>query len=112
MKSSRLFIRIKNNLKSRTRDNSLDDVGNNHRNNTTLIPLLFALCRQWAWNAIEFRCHTHPEEAAYHDDEGNTALHWVVFGKPPVSVVNALLTACPLIVRSCNRRGEFPLHGR
>lgn len=74
------------------------------------MPLLFNLCRRWAWPAIAFRCQSHPHEAAAQDANGDTALHWAVFGKPPLVVVEALLTACPGLAAMANNDGKIPLH--
>ena len=75
------------------------------------MPLLFNLCRRWAWPAIAFRCQTHPDDAAAQDANGDTALHWAVFGNPPLVVVEALLTACPGLAAIANNDGRIPLHG-
>lgn len=76
------------------------------------MPFLYPLARSWAWEAVTFRCHTHPEEASaeYRDYLGDTILHWAAFGKPPVATVQALLTACPDTARVANHRGLLPLH--
>ena len=76
------------------------------------LPLVYILCKQWAWPAISFRCGTHPQEAsvAFVDERGDTALHWAVFGKPPVGAIQALLEACPALVSTKNRRGMLPIH--
>jgi hypothetical protein len=77
------------------------------------MPLLYALAKSWAWGAVEFRCQTHPEEAAMNwtDSHGDNVLHWSVFGKPPLSPVQNILTACPDLAKVRNNRGLFPLHG-
>ena len=75
------------------------------------LPLLFNLCRRWAWPAIAFRCQTHPHEAAAQDENGDTALHWAVFGNPPLVAVEALLKACPDLAGKANKDGRVPLHG-
>ena len=75
------------------------------------MPLLFNLCRRWAWPAIEFRCQSHPHEADARDASGDTALHWVAFGNPPLEVVRALLLACPNLAALPNNEGNLPLHG-
>ena len=72
--------------------------------------LLFNLSRRWAWPAVEFRCQSHPHEADARDDKGDTALHWAVFGNPPVETVEALLTACPDLASVANNEGLIPLH--
>jgi Ankyrin repeats (many copies) len=76
------------------------------------LPLLFFLARSWAWEAISFRCTTHPNEVEvqYRDTHGDTCLHWVAFGRPPVSTVKALLSACPELARTPNFAGTLPLH--
>jgi Ankyrin repeat len=74
------------------------------------MPLLFNLCRRWAWPAIEFRCQSHPHEADARDSCGDTALHWVAFGNPPLEVVRALLSACPNLASIPNNEGKIPLH--
>ena len=53
------------------------------------MPLLYSLARSWAWEAVDFRCHTHPDEAsaAHRDYLGDTCLHWAVFGRPPIRTV-------------------------
>ena len=74
------------------------------------MPLLFNLCRRWAWPAIEFRCQSHPHEADARDFCGDTALHWIAFGNPPVEVVRALLSASPNLASIPNNEANLPLH--
>jgi hypothetical protein len=78
------------------------------------MPLLYALAKSWAWGAVEFRCETHPEEAAMNwtDIHGDNILHWAVFGKPPLSPVQNILRACPDLAKVRNNKGLFPLHGK
>ena len=76
------------------------------------MPLLFNLCRRWAWPAVEFRCQSHPHEADVQDERGDTCLHWAVFGNPPLSAVEAILTASPDLASVANRHGLLPLHGK
>lgn len=75
--------------------------------------LLFALARSWAWDAVTFRCETHPDEvtADSRDYLGDTVLHWVAFGSPPLAPVEALLRICPDLAKAKNRKGLLPLHG-
>ena len=77
------------------------------------MPLLFSLCKRWAWPAVTFRCQTHPHEAhvTIRDDEGDTALHWACFGNPPLDAIEALLTACPELAAATNKQGVLPIHG-
>lgn len=77
------------------------------------MPLLFSLCKRWAWPAVTFRCQTHPHEAhvTIRDDEGDTALHWACFGNPPLHAIQALLTACPELAAVTNKHGVLPIHG-
>lgn len=79
---------------------------------STSLPLLYALCKQWAWTAVAFRCETHPAEASaeFRDENGDTALHWVVFGKPPLDVIEAILNACPVLASTPNHVGKLPVH--
>jgi ankyrin repeat protein len=76
------------------------------------MPFLYSLARSWAWEAVTFRCQTHPAEASaeHRDYLGDTVLHWAAFGHPPISTVNALLAACPETARVANRNGMLPLH--
>lgn len=76
------------------------------------LPLVYMLCKQWAWPAIAFRCDTHPHEVsvAVVDERGDTALHWAVFGKPPIGAIQALIEACPALVSTKNRSGMLPIH--
>jgi hypothetical protein len=76
------------------------------------MPLLFNLCRRWAWPAVEFRCQSHPHEAEVQDERGDTCLHWAVFGNPPLGAVEAILTASPDLASVANRQGLLPLHGK
>lgn len=78
------------------------------------LPLLFNLCRRWAWPAVQFRCGTHPHEVdvIFKDQNGDTALHWAVFGNPPEEAIVALLTACPELASVANNEGLIPLHGK
>lgn len=77
------------------------------------MPLLFSLCKRWAWPAVTFRCQTHPHEAhvTIQDDKGDTALHWACFGNPPLDAIEALLTACPELAAATNKQGVLPIHG-
>jgi hypothetical protein len=75
---------------------------------------LHALSRNWAWEAIVYRCESHPSEASdkYVDTDGDNALHWVSFGRPPANVVRGLLSVCPDLVKRKNMQGLTPLHGK
>jgi hypothetical protein len=77
------------------------------------MPLLYSLARSWAWEAVTFRCQTHPEEAAMNwtDSHGENVLHWSVFGRPPISPVLAMCSACPDLAKVRNNKGMLPLHG-
>lgn len=79
---------------------------------STGLPLLYSLARSWAWQAVLFRCETHPHEAsvAYVDHHGDNVLHWTVFGRPDARVVEQLLKACPELAQRRNKQGNFPLH--
>jgi hypothetical protein len=85
-----------------------------HTCDGTPMPLLYALAKSWAWEAVAFRCQTHPEEAAMNwtDSHGDSILHWSVFGKPPLSAIQNILTACPDLAKARNNRGFLPLHGK
>ena len=78
------------------------------------LPLLYSLAKSWAWQAVWFRCRTHPQEASaeYVDQRGDNALHWVAFGNPTTAVVSELLKACPALARKPNHEGFYPLHGK
>jgi ankyrin repeat protein len=93
---------------------SFETLENNRRGQptSTSLSLLYLLCKQWAWNAVTFRCETHPDEAsaAFRDENGDTALHWVVFGNPPLDVIEALLNACPALASTPNDVGNLPIH--
>jgi hypothetical protein len=89
---------------------------NNTSQSTTSLPrlpMLYSLARNWAFPAVAFRCQTNPEEASavWMDEQGDNALHWVVFGNPPVHVVEELLRACPNLARRRNKQRTLPLHG-
>jgi hypothetical protein len=77
------------------------------------LPMVFSLARNWAFPAVAFRCQTNPEEAssAWMDEQGDNALHWVVFGNPPLYVVEELLRACPNLASRRNKQRTLPLHG-
>lgn len=77
-------------------------------------PLLFALAQSWAWQAILFRCQSHPHEAKldFRDDNGDNLLHWCVFGRPPVDVIETLLNVAPELAQGRNHKGLLPLHGK
>lgn len=81
--------------------------------NAASMPMLYALARSWAWEAVAFRAQTHPEEAAtnWTDHHGDNILHWSAFGRPPLAAVQALLTAGPELPKVRNNNGLFPLHG-
>jgi hypothetical protein len=78
----------------------------------TTMPLVYSLARSWAWEAVAFRCQTHPHEASakYRDYLGDTCLHWTVFGRPLTRAVQAILAACPETARTANDAGLYPLH--
>jgi hypothetical protein len=73
---------------------------------------LYNSARSWAWAALAHRCETHPWEASADNvnQDGDTALHWAVFGNPPLYVVEALLKACPDLVNVANACKQLPLH--
>jgi hypothetical protein len=78
------------------------------------LPLLYALAKSWAWEAVSFRCQTHPEEASeIYVDEYNldNILHWMLIGKPPIAPIRAVLSTNPILAQCRNRRGLLPLHG-
>ena len=79
---------------------------------STDLPLLYALARAWAWEAVTFRCTSHPNEvgAQYRDYRGDTILHWVAFGRPPHETVHELLLKCPQLAKTPNYSGSLPLH--
>ena len=76
------------------------------------ISFLYSLATRWAWNAVTYRCETHPSEAdvSFRDDSGDTCLHWACFGVAPLYVVEKLLSTCPDLVRATNNMGQLPLH--
>lgn len=80
-------------------------VADSHRS----MPLLFNLCRRWAWPAIEWRCQSHPHEANAQDVNGDTGLHWAAFGRPPIGAIQALIDACPGLATKRNRKGQLPI---
>ena len=92
-----------------------NNIGNNDGNTEPAVrlPLLYALCRRWAWPAVTFRCESHPEEASvtHRDNNGDTVLHWACFGNPPLDTVQALLTADPQLASARNHKGDLPIHG-
>lgn len=78
------------------------------------IPLsfLYALTKRWAWQAVAFRCETHPQEVMLkeRDSNGDTILHWACFGSPPLDVIEAILRTCPELATLRNHKGYLPLH--
>eukprot|EP00539_Tryblionella_compressa_P003517 CAMPEP_0178732630 /NCGR_PEP_ID=MMETSP0744-20121128/367_1 /TAXON_ID=913974 /ORGANISM="Nitzschia punctata, Strain CCMP561" /LENGTH=439 /DNA_ID=CAMNT_0020384765 /DNA_START=332 /DNA_END=1652 /DNA_ORIENTATION=+ len=72
--------------------------------------LLFCLAKSWAWPAVSHRCETHPWEANATNKEGDSALHFAVFGKAPLDPVKSLLKVCPELVMVKNSHGQLPLH--
>lgn len=74
--------------------------------------VLYNLARSWAWAALAHRCTTNPTEVSVDlvNKDGDTALHWTVFGNPPLYAVEALLGACPDLVNVKNAAGNLPLH--
>jgi hypothetical protein len=88
-------------------------VNHNDTEESQHMPLLFSLCKRWAWPAVTFRCQTHPHEAhvTIRDEKGDTALHWACFGNPPLDAIVALLNACPELAAATNQQGVLPLHG-
>lgn len=77
------------------------------------LPLLYSLARSWAWQAVWFRCRTHPEEAspAYVDANGDNVLHWAAFGSGNQDAMRELLSVCPDLAAHANNKGFYPLHG-
>ena len=94
-----------------SRSNNGDD--SNAADKSQSLPLLYGLSRSWAWNAITFRCQTHPQEVSelFADELGETILHWACLGKPPVESIQAILNICPQMAQSRNKAGHLPLHG-
>ncbi|GAX09319.1 hypothetical protein FisN_6Lh311 [Fistulifera solaris] len=74
------------------------------------MPLLYALARSWAWDAVAYRCQTHPQEAEVADEKGDTTLHWACFGNCPAATVELILQANPSQAKVVNIKGELPLH--
>jgi hypothetical protein len=104
-----------------TNDNIVTDILANetsvaspdHNNDNSVdLPLLYSLARGWAWEAVTFRCTSHPHEVdvKYRDYRGDTILHWVAFGRPPYEVVHELLLKCPQLAQTPNHDGTLPLH--
>jgi ankyrin repeat protein len=77
------------------------------------LPLLYSLSRNWAWEAINFRCRTHPEEASADliDARGDNILHWCAFGHPPINTIETILAVSPQLAAVKNKQGQTPLHG-
>jgi hypothetical protein len=77
------------------------------------MPLLYGLAKSWAWDAVAYRCESHPEEAIMNwtDHHGDNVVHWSVIGKPPLAPIQNILTASPDLAKVRNNRGLFPLHG-
>lgn len=96
------------------------DLENGRRNNSDeereypdgSLGVLYSLAKSWAWPALAHRCETHPWEASSTivNRRGDTALHWAVFGNPPLYVIEALLKACPDLVNVPNESKQLPLH--
>jgi hypothetical protein len=76
------------------------------------VSFLYTLARRWAWEAVVFRCQTHPHEARSDmvDASGDTILHWTCFGSPPLHAVEILLETCPDLAKIANLKGNLPLH--
>lgn len=75
--------------------------------------VLYKLAKQWSWPAIIYRCETHPHEACslYQNENHESLLHWICFGRPPVEVVQAVLKANPKAASIRNSMtGDYPLH--
>jgi hypothetical protein len=94
-----------------TNDSNTFSNGSNKDSNRKL-GLLYRLAKAWAWPALAHRCRTHPWEASSSvvNHDGDTALHWAVFGNPPLFVVEALLRASPELVNVPNATKQLPLH--
>lgn len=78
----------------------------------TSLSFLYALATRWAWEAVAFRCETHPHEvlSMEQDLNGDTILHWACFGSPPLFVIETILETCPSLATIPNRKGYLPLH--
>jgi hypothetical protein len=108
-----ICVQVTNAMGRRTgRDGEVAE-GNNHETANTRMPLLYALARSWAWDAVAFRCRSHPEEAQmnWSDNHGDNILHWAAFGRPPFSPVRILLDTAPELAKVRNNKGLLPLHG-
>ena len=63
------------------------------------------------WEALEQRTVAFPKEAYCININGRTALHLACFGKPPVSVVRAILNVNPHSALWADSRSQYtPLH--
>jgi hypothetical protein len=116
MRLDRLFYKVipklgrKENRKSSAAETKFK---RQHKNNKApSMPLLYSLVRSWAWEAVTFRCTTHPHEASETivDELGETCLHWACLGKPPLETVQAILNVCPKMAEARNHAGHLPLH--
>ena len=72
--------------------------------------ILFNFAKTWKWQALTHRCSTHPEEAKVVNKDGETALHYCVFGNPPLDAVEALLDVYPAMAEMKNSQGQLPIH--
>jgi hypothetical protein len=108
-----LSVQITDAARGKRRESEESHKADRHICDARPMPLLYALAKSWAWDAVEFRCETHPGEAAMNwtDNHGDNVLHWSVFGKPPLSPIQNILTASPDLAKVKNNRGLFPLHG-
>ena len=53
--SSRPSVRVTSDHNSNNTPLGLEDIEQN-------MPFLYSLARSWAWDAVTYRCRTHPEE--------------------------------------------------
>ena len=78
------------------------------------IPFVFQLAKSWSWEAVQFRCQTHPQEVQHarcYEGDGDNILHWCAFGRAPLGVVVDVLGICSELAYEPNFiHGNLPIH--
>lgn len=104
--SQRSSLVEKTGSKQKKKNKSKSQIGRTLKPQTSLIDL----ARMQRWPLLEERLTVSRREAKYRDADGLMPLHWACSGGPPVSVVQALLTAYPKAARRVDSDGSTALH--
>jgi len=96
-----------------TPSTSTADVNTNNTNSRSFVSTAGPKLYDYAFNsnftdAIK-RAVSHPHEAEYQSDDGNTALHWLAYYNAPLEAVQAVVKAYPGTLQIKDHDGHTPL---